>query len=81
MQAQEEGSAQYYLAKSKLLQAQQAKEIVSDLSADGKDKAVHNKYSAQLEELKKQAEQAENELKNQKAPYYYQFDRFELSSD
>ena len=35
----------------------------------------------QLEELKKQAEQAENELKNQKAPYYYQFDRFELSSD
>lgn len=79
----EEGSGAKLLAKSELLQKQQAMGITAELAEDIQNNSTeaHDRYTAELENARAEIETSKAQLAGQKEPAFYRFDRFEASSD
>lgn len=78
-----EGSSAQLLARSALLQAQQAQEMVSQLMSDYQNnvQTAHNDYTQQLEDARDEIEVNQNLIDEQSSPNFYTFNRFEASND
>ena len=78
----EEGSTQYFLNQTTLVQLESSLEIVADLLKDGNQQGqYHKKYKENLAENKAALEKARTELNGFKSPEIYSFNRFEASDD
>lgn len=79
----ENGTLSKQLAESAVIKAEHAGKIIDDLIED-KEKQNdenHQIYLNQLNDAKSQVARSEEQIKNQKEPQFYTFNRFELSSD
>lgn len=81
--AEQSGSSAKYLARSQLLKAQQLEEVAGKLLEDKKtgSTAAFDEYNGQLAAAEDEIAGAKKELEAVKTPAFYQYDRFEASSD
>ena len=81
--AEQSGSSAKYLARSQLLKAQQLEEVAGKLLQDKKtgSTAAFDEYNGQLAAAEDEIAGAKKELEAVKTPAFYQYDRFEASSD
>ena len=69
-----------YLEKSTMLQAEKALNIAREL-ADDEDGSAHEKYRAQLQDSRREIDDAKKQLEDTPEPTVYSYDRFSASSD
>ena len=81
--AEQNGSSTRYLARSQLLKAQQLEEVAGRLLDDKKSgsTAAFDEYNGQLAAAEEEIAASKKELESVKAPAFYQYNRFEASSD
>ncbi len=80
---EQNGSGTRYLARSQLLKAQQLKEVAGRLLDDKKSgsTAAFDEYNGQLAAAEEEIAASKKELESVKFPAFYQYNRFEASSD
>lgn len=81
--AEQNGSSTRYLARSQLLKAQQLEEVAGRLLDDKKSgsTAAFDEYNGQLAAAEEEIAASKKELEIVKTPAFYQYNRFEASSD